>query len=301
MANVVDLVNWSGRKDISFILKSTEMRGVKDINISASLDTEDNEGDGEKYTKKKNSGAYEITLTAVLNAALGVNVQHIALEMTEAARCGNSGYFYIATKKLFPSKFMATDAKISNLQITSKGVWSYCEVAFTLKQASKFDGSSASSSSSSSSGSTSSGGGGGGGTRSYKVQIPGMSVVTVKASSVQGAITQACGSNWTGTIYVDGTAYYVVKGKITTQTAAQNAKAVTTAVNNVKTAVTTVVNNVKNAVTNFFSNLTSAKTQSNAVTTDANTKKTTTTTVAKPASKVTSTVSVNLKLKNLVK
>ena len=53
MADTADLVNWSGQKGVSFYLKSKEIRGVKDINISASLDTEDNEADSEKYTKKK--------------------------------------------------------------------------------------------------------------------------------------------------------------------------------------------------------------------------------------------------------
>ena len=59
-------------------------------------------------------------------------------------------------------------------------------------------------------------GSGGGGMESYRVQIPGMSVVTVQAGSVQGAITKAAGSNWTGTIYVNNVAYKVNKGKIVT-------------------------------------------------------------------------------------
>lgn len=58
--------------------------------------------------------------------------------------------------------------------------------------------------------------GSGGGTKSkkYKVQIPGMSVLEVTATSIQDAITKAGAGNWTGTIYVDGTAYYVNKGKL---------------------------------------------------------------------------------------
>lgn len=58
--------------------------------------------------------------------------------------------------------------------------------------------------------------GSGGGTKSkkYKVQIPGMSVLEVTATSIQDAITKAGAVNWTGTIYVDGTAYYVNKGKL---------------------------------------------------------------------------------------
>lgn len=87
--------------------------------------------------------------------------------------------------------------------------------------------------------------------KSYKVQIPGMSTVTVKATSVQGAITAACGSNWSGTIYVDGTAYKVEKGKIVTNTQNIVAKVgakVQEAVKKVATTVTSVIDKVKNAI-----------------------------------------------------
>lgn len=57
-------------------------------------------------------------------------------------------------------------------------------------------------------------GGSGSGTKKYKVQIPGMGVVEVTATSIQDAITKAGAGSWTGTIYVDGVAYYVNKGKL---------------------------------------------------------------------------------------
>ena len=137
---MADLITWSGNGGISFFIKSSEIRGVKDFSISASAETDDKTQNGEKFIKKKNSGSYQITMTAVLNAALGVDVQAVALKMTEAARKGDTGYFYTATSKLFPSNFMATDAKVNNIQMTSSGKWSYCEVALTLKQCSKFAG-----------------------------------------------------------------------------------------------------------------------------------------------------------------
>lgn len=68
----------------------------------------------------------------------------------------------------------------------------------------------------SSGGGSGSSGGGGGDTstgktgaveKNYKVQIPGMGIVTVKAKSPSEAITKAAGKNWKGTIYVDGVAY----------------------------------------------------------------------------------------------
>lgn len=139
------LVKWSGYGGIQFYIKNTEFRGVKDFNISTSTETEDTTSGGEKFIKKKNSGSYQITMTAVLNAALGVDVQKLALQMAEAARRGEKGYFYTYGAKLFTSNFMATDAKINDIHMTPKGVWSECEVQWTLKQCSKYDGSTGSS------------------------------------------------------------------------------------------------------------------------------------------------------------
>ena len=142
---MADQIMWSGRGGISFYIKSSEIRGVKDFSISASVETEDKTENSEKFIKKKNSGSYQISLTAVLDAALGVDAQGLAKEMSEAARCGDSGYFYTANAKLFPSKFMCTDAKINNIQMTAEGKWKRCEVAWTLKQCSKYAGEASSS------------------------------------------------------------------------------------------------------------------------------------------------------------
>lgn len=56
--------------------------------------------------------------------------------------------------------------------------------------------------------------GGGKKKEKFKVQIPGMGVVEVSATSVQDAITAAGGGTWTGTIYVNGKTYKVTKGKL---------------------------------------------------------------------------------------
>lgn len=135
-----NLVTWSGRGGISFFLSNEEMRGIKDINISTSSDVEDQEEGGEKFVKRKNSGSYQISLTVILIAALGVDVRGVALSMTEAARCGDTGYFYVGESKLFPSNFMATDAKINDIRMTGNGTWTRCEVTWTLRQCGKFAG-----------------------------------------------------------------------------------------------------------------------------------------------------------------
>lgn len=93
---------------------------------------------------------------------------------------------------------------------------------------------------------------GGSSKKKYKVQIPGMGVVEVYATSVQDAITKASGSTWTGTIYVDGKSYTVTKGKIDTPitTAAKNvAKVVKKVVDTVKNVATTIATGLKNLFT----------------------------------------------------
>lgn len=115
---------------------------------------------------------------------------------------------------------------------------------------------------------TSSGGGNSGrkpnngsSTKTYKVQIPGMAVLSIKASSVQDAISKAMGTSWTGTVYVNGTSYYVSKGKISqkpatkakTPSVVQKVKnAVKTTVNKVKTTVKKVKKTVTNVVNNVL-------------------------------------------------
>jgi hypothetical protein len=101
----------------------------------------------------------------------------------------------------------------------------------------------------------------GGSSKKYKVQIPGMGVVEVTATSVQDAITKASGSTWTGTIYVDGKSYTVTKGKLDTP--------ITTAAKNVAKVVKKVVDTVKNVATTIatgLKNLFSTKQQNTATT-----------------------------------
>lgn len=137
---MADLITWGGGGGISFFANGSEIRGVKDISIKVSAETKDKTQSSEKFTAKKNAGSYQISLTALLNAALGTDVRTVALQITEASRKGETGYFYTAGGKLFPSSFMAVDATISNITMTSNGVWKSCEVSWTLKQCSKYGG-----------------------------------------------------------------------------------------------------------------------------------------------------------------
>lgn len=287
-----EMIKWSGHGDVCFFLKANEIRGVKDISISAKLETEDETVDSEKYTKKKNDGGYEITMTAVLNAALGVDVKKVALAMTESARIGNTGYFYMATQKLLTPQFVATDAKIKNLRTNRTGTWLECEVDFTLKQSSKFDGSTEAATDGSSGGGGDDGASSGGSTsRKYKVQIPGMGEVSVWGTSVQSAIRQAAGKNWTGTISVNGKDYSVTKGTINTTSGSSSGSSAASGGNS-----TNKSSSAKAATTTTTTN--AAKTAS-AATTKSVTNGAAAAKVASAVTKVTNTIS-NM-IKNLVK
>lgn len=139
------------------------------------------------------------------------------------------------------------------------------------------------STSSGSSGGGSSGGGSskktsGSSQKSYKVQIIGMGVVTVKASSPADAITKAAGNNWKGTIYVDGVAYNgATKQKITSSSSTSSsssskssssssasstvkkvAETVSKVESSVANTVSKVVSSVKNTITNLVKKTTSS-------------------------------------------
>jgi len=133
----VELVRWG---NIAFYVSPTAVRGVKDIAISAKCETEESTVDGEKFVQFKNSGAYEITLTAVLDARLGEDVQDTANALTAAAHRGDTGYFYTGSSKLLTSQFMLVEVKIDHIEMLPSGLWLRCEAAMTLKQCSKLDG-----------------------------------------------------------------------------------------------------------------------------------------------------------------
>lgn len=142
---MAEIITWSGAGGISFYVRGDEVRGFKDLQISVSAETEDKDKGGEKYTSKKNSGGYQMSFTAIFNAALGVDVRKAALQLAEAARTFESGYFYCGGAKLIPAPMAATDAKIADVSITPSGEWFACTVPVTFKQSGKYGGDSGSS------------------------------------------------------------------------------------------------------------------------------------------------------------
>lgn len=132
----MEIIKWG---DIAFFVNPTAIRGIRDISISVGSETEDETNSNEKYVKRKNANGYQVSMKAILDAFLGEDVQATALKLTEAARTGGTGYLYCAGAKLFPSKFMLTDATASNIQMAPNGKWTHCEVSLTLKQCSKYN------------------------------------------------------------------------------------------------------------------------------------------------------------------
>lgn len=147
---MAQIVKWN---DIAFSLGGSSLLGIEGIGITGSCETEDSTVDGEKFVKRKNGKPYEIEMTALLDARLGIDVQSMATKMTEAARCSASGYFYTGSAKLFPCSFMMISAAIGEIILNPNGQWISCEVKLKLKQSTKFNGSTTSTASSSSSGS----------------------------------------------------------------------------------------------------------------------------------------------------
>lgn len=203
-ASAENIIEWNG---VKFYVKPNEIRSFKAFSLSTSCETEDEENGGEKYAKKKNSGGYEAKLTAIFDRRLGTaDVKGPALELCEMGRNGGQGYLYHKGGKLITPMMMATSATANNWTFAPDGSVLSVDVDITLKQCSKYGGGT-------SPGADKPTGGGNSGPWTYKVQISGMSMLTISAYSVQQAITKAAGSNYEGFITVNGKQYYIHKGK----------------------------------------------------------------------------------------
>ena len=136
-----DLIRWSGGGTISFFVKPKAIQGMKEISITAAPETEDKENGDEKVTSLKKKGKIKITMTGIMMAALGADVEGMSLRAMEAARKGDTGYLYLAGKKMFTPQFMMTKADIKNILFGLDGKWIQSEVSMELSQCSKYDGS----------------------------------------------------------------------------------------------------------------------------------------------------------------
>lgn len=136
--NSTILIQWH---DVQFYANASQVRGLTDLTISSSIETEDKENGGTKYVSKKNSKGYEISMKALFDARLGIkDVKKEAMALAKYGATGRTGYMYAKGEKLVTPILMMTSAKVSNIRMTPNGVWISAEVQITLKTCSKLDG-----------------------------------------------------------------------------------------------------------------------------------------------------------------
>lgn len=238
---MAQIVKWN---DITFSLGGSSILGIEGIGITGSCETEDSTVDGEKFVKRKNGKPYEIEMTALLDARLGIDVQSMATKMTEAARCSASGYFYTGSAKLFPCSFMMISAAIGEIILNPNGRWISCEVKLKLKQSTKFNGSTSSAAAPSSGGSSGGGSSGSSSSSSKKTSTKTTSTTTshlpmTGVSSKSIAAVQA--AHKAGTTSTSKTASSV-------SSAIKQAAAATSAAKTASKTVTKPASNVSNKV-----------------------------------------------------
>lgn len=163
-----EIARWNNHK---FKVEKSAIHGFIGLQIKGATEIEDKVGSEQKFVSRKNSKPTEISLTAILNAALGCDVQKEAMQFVAEAYAGSKDWFYIGKSKLATYKLMLTDATVKEIVISPKGRWISAQVALTLKQCTQKNGSTegvVEKSGSDDHGDSSGGGGGGGGGGSKK-------------------------------------------------------------------------------------------------------------------------------------
>lgn len=168
------LIEWHSHK---FEVASDAIRVFNDLAVSGTCETEEKEASKEKYVSLKNRKPAEITLTAILSAYFGCDVQNEVMTFVDEAQKGTSALIYANGGKLLGCKMMLTSAKATKIDIAPGGKWTHAQVALTFKQATKADGTTSSSSGGGSSGGGSSSKSSGGGSSGKQYGTPWQSLI----------------------------------------------------------------------------------------------------------------------------
>lgn len=126
---------------LKFEITSRSATLIQGIKMSAGCDTEDESDEKKGYVTRSNGQPLEISFTAVLNAALGVDVKSAVTSILSAAKNGTQSYLYIAGEKIFQFKLMIVKAETEEIVLSPSGAWVRTNVNITLKQSSKDSGS----------------------------------------------------------------------------------------------------------------------------------------------------------------
>lgn len=164
------LLRWC---NLDFCVTPKDIVGVGDISITGSCDTEDKEGQGERYASRKAAKPIEFTMKVTLNAYLTNDVKQKALDIVRMATLGHKDYIYMGKGKLLPCRFMLASAKTQNVKIAAGVTWVSCTVDLAFRQCSKYDGTEAPEPATGSGGSRG-GGSGGGGRKKQSVKVAGV-------------------------------------------------------------------------------------------------------------------------------
>lgn len=107
------------------------------LHMSAETETEDTTENGQKYVKTKNGKPLSVTLTAIVNAAMGADVRTTVLQMMDAAQRSTEDYLYVGYEKIFPFRLMLTKAETDDIGlIPGGGGWVSANVNLTFQQSS---------------------------------------------------------------------------------------------------------------------------------------------------------------------
>lgn len=118
------------------ILSSTALLFEK-LKLSSECETEEKNGDEQKYVSAKNGKPVQASFAVILSASLGIDVKEKVTAILNSAQRGEQAYFYIVGEKLFPFQMMMVSAQTEEIQSSPSGAWVYAKVNITLKQSSK--------------------------------------------------------------------------------------------------------------------------------------------------------------------
>lgn len=107
---------------------------MENLKMSAECETEEKTEDEQKYVSAKNGAPVQVNFSAILSAALGIDVKEEVASALHSAQRSVQDYFYMGGTKLFPFKLMMVKAETEEIQTAPSGVWVYAKVNVTLKQ-----------------------------------------------------------------------------------------------------------------------------------------------------------------------
>lgn len=120
--------------ELKFEISSSTALLFEKLKLSAECETEEQTNNSQQYVSAKNGKPVQVSLSIILNAALGIDVKVRATEILNAAQRSTQGYFYAGGAKVFPFKLMMTKADTEEITIDPSGRWVSTKINVTLKQ-----------------------------------------------------------------------------------------------------------------------------------------------------------------------